>query len=390
MNGRDAKAEGAAGMPRGDGQIRTGATALYIGGLVIVVAAAAAAFTISQSRRSEIAAERIVRTAEAEKGPRVPVVAVTLSEKQRDIPLVGDVKPYQLATVYSKVNGYLKNITIDRGDRVQGGQVVAEIESVETDSQYLSAVADLDNKKKRAARDQEMASRGNVSRETAETSETNLRMAEANVRQLATLKSYEILRAPFAGMVTARFADPGQLIQNATTGQGNALPVLTIADTSRVRVACYVEQRDVPYVKVGSEAEVADGARPDRKFPAKVSRSTGTLDPKTRNLYIELDVDNADGTLVAGSFAQVTLHVPVQSYPQIPATALVVRSGQTFVAAVDDQGQIHFKPVRVASTSGAVINIAEGVAVGDRLAVSLPDDVGDGTRIQPMAVAEAQ
>lgn len=388
MDGAE-KAEGA-GMPRGDGQIRTGGIALYVGGLVIVAAAAAAAFTISQSRQSEIAAERVARTAEAEKGPRVPVVKVTLGAKQRDIPLVGDVKPYQLATVYSKVNGYLKTIAVDRGDRVKAGQVVAEIDSVETDSQYLSAVADLDNKKKRAARDQEMAARGNVSRETADNSATSLRMAEANVRQLATLKSYEILHAPFTGMVTARFADPGQLIQNATSGQGSALPVLTIADTSRVRVACYVEQRDVPYVTVGSEAEVADGARPSRKIPAKVSRSTGTLDPKTRNLYIEFDVDNADGTLVAGSFAQVTLHVPVQSYPQIPATALVVRSGQTFVAGIDDQGQVHFKPVRVARTSGAVIDIAEGVAVGDRLAVSLPDDVGDGTRIQPIAVAEAR
>jgi membrane fusion protein (multidrug efflux system) len=377
-------------MPRGDGQIRTSGIALYVGGLVLVVGAAVTAFTISQTRHSEIAAERVARTAEAEKGPRVPVIAVGQGARLRDIPLVGDVKPYQLATIYSKVNGYLKVISVDRGDRVQGGQVVAEIDSVETDSQYLSAVADLENKKKLAARNSEMAAHGNVSRETAENSDTSMRMAEANVRQLATLKSYEILRAPFTGMVTARFADPGQLIQNATTGQGNALPVLTIADTSRVRVACYVEQRDVPYVKVGSDAEVADGARPDRKVAAKVSRSTGTLDPKTRNLYIELDVDNADGSLVAGSFAQVTLHVPVQSYPQIPATALVVRSGQTFVAGVDDQGQVHFKPVRVAATSGAVIDIAEGVAIGDRLAVSLPDDVGDGTRIQPIELAKAR
>jgi RND family efflux transporter MFP subunit len=377
-------------MPRGDGQIRTSGIALYLGGFVLVVGAAAVAFTISQTRQSEIAAERVTRTAAAEKGPRVPVVSVTQGARQRDIPLVGDVKPYQLATLYSKVNGYLKTIMVDRGDRVQGGQVMAEIDSVETDSQYLSAVADLENKKKLAARNSEMAAHGNVSRETSDNSDTSMRMAEANVRQLATLKSYEILRAPFAGMVIARFADPGQLIQNATTGQGNALPVLTIADTSRVRVAAYVEQRDVPYVKVGSEAEVADGSRPDRKVVAKVSRSTGTLDPKTRNLYIEIDVDNADGTLVAGSFAQVMLHVPVQSYPQIPATALVVRSGQTFVAGVDDQGQVHFKPVRVASTSGAVIDIAEGVAVGDRLAVSLPDDVGDGSRIQPIAVAQAR
>ena len=376
-------------MPRGDGQVRTSGIGLYIGGILILLAAAAAAFIISKSRESAFQAERAQRTLEAEKGPRVPVVTVAQGAPQRDITLVGDVKPYQLATLYSKVNGYLKNIPIDRGDHVQAGQVVAEMDSAETDNQYAMAVADLENKRKLAARDREMAAHGNVSIQTAESSDTNLRMAEANVRQLATLKSYEILRAPFTGMVTARFADPGQLIQNATTGQGNALPVLTIADTSRVRVAAYVEQHDVPYVKVGGDADVADGARPDRKIAAKVSRSTGMLDPKTRNLYIELDVDNAGGTLVAGSFAQVVLHVPVHSYPEIPATALVVRSDKTYVAAVDESGKVHFKPVRVASTSGAVIEVAEGLNAGETLAVSLPDDVGDGSQIQPIQAAAA-
>jgi membrane fusion protein (multidrug efflux system) len=377
-------------MPRGDGQVRTSGVGLYIGGFVVLAVAAITVYLISHNRDADFAGQRAARVVEAASGPRVPVVTVTQGPRQKDIALVGDVKAYQSATVFSKVNGYLKSIAVDRGDRVDAGQVLAEIDSAETDSQYVSAVADLDNKRKLASRDKEMASRGNVSTQTAETSDTNLRMAEANVKQLATLKSYEVLRAPFAGMITARLADPGQLIQNATGGQSNALPVLTMADSSRVRVAAYVEQRDVPYVKVGTEAEIADAANPDRKLPAKVSRSTGALDPKTRTLYIEMDVDNSSGTLVVGSFAQVVLHVPVQSLPQIPATALVVRSNNNFVAAVDDKAQVHFKPVRVASTSGAVIDIAEGVQPGDRLAISLPDDVGDGSQIQPIDGMPAQ
>jgi RND family efflux transporter MFP subunit len=378
-------------MPRGDGQIRTGGIGVYIGGLVLVALAGFGAFTIAHTRTAGFEAERVARAADAARGPRVPVVTVTQGPKQKDITLVGDVKPYQSASIYSKVNGYLKSVAVDRGDRVEAGQTLAEIDSAETDSQYTSAVADLDNKRKLAARDKEMAAHGNVSTQTAESSDTNLRMAEANVRQLAALKSYETLRAPFAGMITSRLADPGQLIQNATTGQSNALPVLTLADTSRVRVAAYVEQRDVPYVKVGTAADIADANNPGRTLSAKVNRSTGALDPKTRTLYIEMDVDNASGTLVAGSFAQVTLHVPIRRLPQIPATALVVRSDKTFVAAVDDKGLVHFKPVRVASTSGAVIDIAEGVQPGDTLATSLPDDVGDGTQIQPtVTVAQNQ
>jgi len=212
-------------------------------------------------------------------------------------------------------------------------------------------------------------------------------MAEENVRNLATLKSYEILRAPFAGTVTARFADPGSLMQAATTNQSSSLPVLTVSDNSRLRIGAYVEQRDVPFVHPGDACEVVDAADAERRVSARISRTAGTLDPRTRTLYIEIDVNNAQGFLVPGSFAYVTLHVPTKSYPQVPVSALVQRGGDSFVAKVEESGDVHFLPVKIAATDGAVISLADGIAAGDRVAIHLPNEVTDGTRIRPVNAA---
>jgi membrane fusion protein, multidrug efflux system len=368
-------------------QGRTKGVGLYLSSIVLIVVACCAVVYLWQRNDSALSAAREAHAEIVQRGPRVEVVAAAQGPSTRDIVLLGDVKPNVTATLYGKVSGYLKSIPVDRGDRVKAGQTVAEIESAETDSQYVSAVADLENKRRVAARDREMLAHGNVAVSAKELSETNLRMAEANVRQLETMKSYETLKAPFSGTVTARFADPGALIQNAATNQVSSLPVLTISDLSRLRVGAYVEQRDVPFIAVGQEADVTDASRLDRRVSAKISRTTGALDPRTRTLYIEIDLDNSGSFLVAGSFANVTLHVPIQSYPQVPTNALVMRGDKSFVAIVTPAGEVQFRGVRVAGTNGTAVDIAEGVAVGDRIAVNLPGDVTDGSRIQPITVA---
>jgi RND family efflux transporter MFP subunit len=363
---------------------------LYVGGIVLAVVAGCAVVYIWHRNDTALSAAREAHAEVVDRGPRVEVVAAVQGPTRRNIVLLGDVRANATATLYGKVSGYLKSIPVDRGDKVAAGQTVAEIESAETDSQYVSAVADLENKRRVAARDREMLAHGNVAVSAKDLSETNLRMAEANVRQLETMKSYEILKAPFAGTVTARFADPGALIQNAATNQVSSLPVLTISDLARLRVGAYVEQRDVPFVSVGQDVDVTDASRLDRSVAAKVSRTTGALDPRTRTLYIEIDLDNAAAAnfLVAGSFANVVLHVPIPSYPQIPTNALVMRGDKSFVATVTPAGEVKFRPIRVVGTNGTAVDVAEGIAVGEKVAVNLPGDVTDGSRIQPITVAK--
>src|SRR5262249_53729955 len=157
-------------------------------------------------------------------------------------------------------SGYLKSVTVDKGAMVKTGQLIAEVASPETDAQFASATADLANKKTLAERADKLFQIGGMSKLDAEQADTNYQVAQANVSQLETLRSYEPLVAPFDGRVTARYADPGALVQNAANSQTSALPVVTISDTSRLRVQAYVQQSDAPYVHVGDIAEVVDAA----------------------------------------------------------------------------------------------------------------------------------
>jgi RND family efflux transporter MFP subunit len=221
-----------------------------------------------------------------------------------------------------------------------------------------------------------------------EQSDTNYSVSRATVAQLETLRSYERLVAPFNGRVTARYADPGALVQNAMNSQTSALPVVTISDTSHLRVDAYVQQQDAPFVHVGDAVEVEDAANPARKISARVSRTSGELDPKSRTLLVEIDLANRGDFFIGGSFAYVTLHLKVPPTPEVPLNALVLRDNKQYVAVTDDRNILHFRPVQVESTDGSIVRIAAGIAAGDKVAVNVPDEVSDGSRIQPVAMVK--
>ncbi|HXR87913.1 MAG TPA: efflux RND transporter periplasmic adaptor subunit [Stellaceae bacterium] len=359
-----------------------GSTKLYLWSGIALVIAAAVVIYVTHGRASAVATERSELQSETARGPRVETAVATMSPAARNIRLLGDARAYSSVTLFAKVSGYVKSVSVDKGDQVKTGQVLAEIDSAETDAQYQAALADLENKKKLADRDADLLKRGNVSLQQAQTSETAVRMADQAVRNLATMKGYETIRAPFDGTITARFADPGALLQSATTSQSAALPVLTISDNSKLRIGVYVEQRDVPYVHVGDIADVSDASDAARRVTAKISRTAGALDPKTRTLYIEIDVDNGNNFLVPGAFAYVTLHLPMQSYPQLPVSALIMRGGKSYVAVVTDEGKVKLRSITVAATDGSDFTAANGVKEGDRVTINLPNEIGDGDPVQ--------
>ncbi len=366
---------------------RLGSFLTLVIGLAVVGGAGFGAFVLWQQKDLQLAASRQALAASVARGPRVQTVLVAQGPQERLITLLGDARAYQVATLYSKIGGYLKSISVDRGDMVAAGQLLAEIDSPETDNQYASAVSDLENKRRNAKRARDLAATGSKSLQAIEQAETDFRMAESRVAELATLKSYQQIKAPFAGRITARFIDPGALVQNSTSNQTSNQPVVTLADDRRLRINVYVEQRDVPFVKAGDLADVSDGADSTRVVRARIARTSGQLDPRTRTLFVEIEVDNEDRFLVPGSFAYVTLHVPVASYPQIPVAALTVRGSNTSVAVVDESGIVRFRPVKVAQTDGIRVSLSEGVKQGERVAINLPDEVADGSTVQPVATA---
>ncbi len=362
-------------------------TRFHLSALAVVGASFVGSFFLVSTRQGDIERQAKVLSAEFKAGPLVEVATAQPGGTSRTITLPGEAVPYQSVTIYAKVSGYLRRIAVDKGDSVTAGQVLARIESPETDQQYNRALADLENKRRIATRARDLAERNFLSPQAAEQAETDVRTAEADVASLATIKSYEILRAPFDGTVTARYADEGALIQNAETNQTSALPIVTVADMKRLRVYCYVEQGDAPYVHVGTPAVVKDASHAERAVRAKVARVSGELDPKSRTLLTEIDIAS-DQAILPGSFVNVTLDIPASGYVEVPAGALLTRTRGSYVAVVRGDNRIEMRPVKVAGTDGVNVRIAEGVKANERVALNLGSDVSDGSRVRPATGAK--
>lgn len=358
-------------------------TFLYSVGVACVLAAVAAVVLIGFTRSAQTRAEASRRQSAISAGLRVNVVRATRSPPQRRIELQGEARPFASVTLYSKVSGYLKELRVDRGDKVRANQVLAVIQSPELDRQYEAAKADATFKRANARRAANLAGPGVVSMREAELEKASAEIAEANVSALGTQRGYTILRAPFDGTVTARFADRGALVQNAANGQSGALPVLTVAQIDRLRVLVYVDQRDAPQVKLGDQAEVVAGYD-NRILAGKVSRISGELEPRTRTMLVEIHLDNKDHTIVAGSFITVRLGLQLPPGVSVPVDALLLRAQKPFVAVVGADGHVQLRPVQVASDDGAHVHLSGGLKEGEWVALNAGRGIKDGDLVQPI------
>src|SRR5438105_3656386 len=250
---------------------------LFVGGVVSMVASVAIVAGLLARKVSLVRAEGRARAADVAAGPHVRVVRVTAPQGVQTLTLLGEARPYAAVTLYAKVSGYLRQMLVDKGDAVGAGQVLAVIESAELDQQYEATLADARNKRVNAGRFRALAKQNASSAQEAERYETDAAVAEANLKAIETLKSYEVIRAPFTGRVTARYADPGALVQNATNAQTGALPVLTVSETGRLRVYAYVDQQDAPLVRVGTPAEITVPDRPEVRLASRLTPVRGVL-----------------------------------------------------------------------------------------------------------------
>ena len=217
---------------------------LRLGGVLALLIAAVIVAAVLTSHYLHLSSARAELSRATAKGPEVQIVHATASGGMRDITILADVVPYQVATLYGKVSGYLGKVLVDKGDVVKSGQLLATIESQETDAQYASAAVDLANKQQIARRYDQLARQNAIAAQQKDQADADARIAQATLNQDATLKGYERLIAPFSGKVTARYADAGALVQNAQTGQTASLPVVTVEDDSKLRIDAFVQQQD--------------------------------------------------------------------------------------------------------------------------------------------------
>jgi membrane fusion protein (multidrug efflux system) len=355
---------------------------VIIGGIIIILIAGGTYFYLQISKENAAKNEANERLKEAAAGVPIHVAQVMPSVGERKMIIPGEVKAFASVTVYAKISGYLKKITVDKGDDVREGQLLATLESPETDQNYFAAEADAKNKRNIATRTEGLHQKGVISDQEAQQATSDAAAAEASLAALAQLRSYETIKAPLSGKVTARYADPGSLVQSAANSQPGALPIVTISDVSKLRIYIYLDQKDALYIKEGDSVSIRLPEQPDINIPATITRYTGEIDSKTRTLMAEIDLDNRKNTMLPGSFVQVAVKIKARPFLQIPSDALVMKGSQAFVAVVDANGILHFKPIDVADNDGRIIQLAGGLQAGETVALGVGDALKEGDKVQ--------
>ncbi len=355
---------------------------VYFAGLATLAVTALGVVSLDARRKSQTRADAQTREATVRRGPRVRLAVIKRSPAVRHLVLQGEARPFAEVTLYAKVAGYLRDLRVDKGDRVKANQLLATVIAPELDAQYIAAEADARNKRVNAKRLTALAPTGVVSAQELEQGQASAEVAEATQAALANQRDYRVIRAPFSGVVTARFADPGTLIQSAANAQSGAVPIVAIAKGDTLRVYVYLDQASASFVRIGDLATIRVPEKPGWSRQAQVTRSSGSLSPRTRTMQTEVDIENADGAILPGSYVDVELDVRVPALMEMPAEALVMRGEKTHVAVVDDDHHVHYRPVVVADDDGQVVRLISGVKEGDRVALNLGSDTSDGSPVQ--------
>jgi RND family efflux transporter MFP subunit len=355
---------------------------LTFGLVLVVLATALIVLLLHLHRQAALRHEADRRARLIDQGPRVFVAPVQLAPGTRELTLPADVRAFLQATVYSKVAGYVRSVRVDKGDRVRRGQLLGAIASPEIDQQVAAALSDVALRRRTFERYGQLVSKDYVSRQDYETVRAQFEVSRASLRQARAQQAYEELRAPFDGVVTARYVDPGALIPAATGGTVSALPLVDVADLRQLRVTLFVQQDAAPFVREGDPVTIVEDQRPDLKIAARVSRFAHALDPRSRTMLCEIWVAN-DRRLYPGAFVHVTLHLAGPEVPTVPSSALLLRNDRNVVALVRGT-HVSFVPVQPGRDDGKTVQILSGLHAGDLVALNVPSEVEEGGVVRPM------
>ena len=365
--------------PSGDRRAQRGFA--WGGGLALLVAAVLIALLFWRHHRA-LGREAVERQQKADRGPRVFVAEARAAPASRAVTLPGNVRGFLQSTVYAKIAGYVKSIRVDKGDRVQDGQILGVLESPEVLQQVAAAEADAAVKRRTFERYQQLVKKDFVSVQDFETVRAQYEVSLATLKQTKALLGYATLRAPFAGVVTARYVDPGALVPAATGSTESALPLVDIADLRRLRVLVFVQQDAAPFVHKGDPVQIRVDEQPDVCIEAPVSLCANALDPRTRTMLCEIWLEN-EHRLYPGTFVHATFHLVAPRTPVVDSGALILRDHKPTVAVVRDE-HIHFLPVRPGLDDGKTVQIVDGLRAGERVVLAPPSELAENDVVQPV------
>jgi RND family efflux transporter MFP subunit len=383
---------------------RSRGLALTLVVILTLVAVCVAVVGIFQRKRAHAELETYTNATAA---PTVSLMTPKRGASASEIVLPGNIQAHTVAPIYARTTGYVKSWSHDIGSHVRKGDLLAVIETPELDQQLAQSKAELVSAQSNAAlakvtadRYQGLLKQNAVSQQDTDNAVAELRAreaavtsAEANVKRLEQMVSFERVVAPFDGVVTARNLDVGQLVGTAgsttTAGAGTITgnkPMFEISDLRTLRVYINVPQINAPDAKAGVVAALTLPQYPGKTFQGKLVRTSGAVDPSTRTLLAEIEVDNREGQLLPGSYTQVHLKVS-NGRPAliVPTSAAVLSADGMHVAVVDSNQRVHLVKVTPGRDSGATIEIVAGLEEGQKIVGNPPDSLTDGeqVRVQP-------
>ena len=369
-------------------------------GVAGVAAVIAAVFGVGARVKARSA---LRQTTLEQAAPIVTVVRPDAGDPTSELVLPGNVEAFTDAAIHARTNGYVKAWYADIGTVVGKGQKLADIETPEVDQQLQQANAQLQTAianeqlaritadrlskliESHAVSQQEYDNA--VSAYAAKRSETA--SARANAGRLEQLVGFERIEAPFAGTITARNIDVGQLVDSGSAG-GPARELFRIATTGKLRAYVQVPEVDAAAARTGVAVELTLAERPGKRYPATIARTADAIDPGTRTLRVEVDLDNPKGEILPGAYAQV--HMKLQeSVPAllVPVSALLFRAEGARVATVVDGNKARLLPVVLGRDMGTQIEVTSGLRPDSAVIDSPPDSILDGQEVR-VASAKAQ
>ena len=365
--------------------VPTPGKAFVAGWVVAIVVALVATAGLVLARELWIGRQTSALERENEAGPHVLVADVSRAAPTRDVKLPATIRGFDETEIYAKIPGYLKEIKVDKGDRVHQGQLIAVLTSPELDQQTANARANYDLAVVTDKRNQTLLREGVIAQQTADESHAAMLQAKATLEQDIANQAYETIAAPFDGVVTARYIDPGHLVPaNTTPGTPGEGAIVAVSRFSPLRVFTYVPQNLAPFIKNGDPATITAAGYPGQKFTGSITRHPEALSPDTRTMLVEVDLANENQALYPGMYATAEFTVKMGAgAPMVPDDALVFRDGKVYVPIVRNN-QLHLAEVTLGYDNGQMVEVISGINQTDEVAINVGQAARDGENVQPV------
>jgi len=321
----------------------------------------------------------------------VAVAVVTRENLARNITLSAEFRPFQEADLHAKVAGYLKSITVDIGDQVKAGQVIATLDIAElksdldrTTAAYHDAALDYDRMhtviKKRP---------GLLAQSEVDQAQAVYEMAKANMERAKTFLDYATITAPFDGVITKRYVDPGALIQASENSSTQTLPLVHVAENNKLRLDFPVPESAVAQVRIGTPVDVTVQAT-KQVIHSSVARIAGNIDSNTRTMETEVDIDNPDLRITPGMYASVVIDLEQKNAVLVLPVQAVNVGDKANVWLVNEQSEIEDRPVTLGLQTADKVEITSGVNEGDKVVFGNRGALSTGMKVDPKPMSETK